>query len=169
MRSKINKVTDRLHSFILFPATVFMAVTMGIPCISAHGVTSSSVAAISEILSDPTDVRYDKIYSLDEVDEKPEFPGGEDALASFIKENLVYPAGAAENGIQGNVRVSFVVRLTGKIQDIKVLRVKDPELDKAAVNLVKSFPKFKPGKLSHMPVNVEYTITIPFRLTDGNK
>ena len=99
------------------------------------------------------------------VETMPEFPGGAQAMMRFIGENIKYPTYAQEKGIQGRVICQFVVEKDGKVTDIKVVRSSgDESLDKEAVRLINSMPKWKPGKQRGKPVRVKYTIPINFRL-----
>jgi TonB family protein len=108
-------------------------------------------------------VDTDKIY--EQVEEMPSFPGGSNALLSFIAANLKYPVVAQENGIQGRVIVKFVVDKDGRITDVEITRSVDPSLDKEAMRIVKAMPKWKPGKLKGNCVRVKYTIPIVFGLS----
>ena len=94
----------------------------------------------------------------------PSFPGGQGALMYFISSNLVYPATARESMIQGRVIVGFVVERDGSISNVKVSRSVDPALDKEAMRVVKSMPKWKPGKQNGSAVRVKYTVPVIFRL-----
>lgn len=105
-----------------------------------------------------------KVYDFASIEQKPTFPGGEEALYKFIGDNLRYPVIAQENGDQGRVQVSFVVSETGKITDVKIARGKTPELDKEAVRVVKSLPNFIPGKQNGHPVKCKYILPIVFKL-----
>ena len=99
------------------------------------------------------------------VESMPEFPGGQQALFKYINENVKYPVIAQENGIQGRVICQFVVNKDGSIVDIEVVRSGgDPSLDKEAVRVVKSMPKWKPGKQRGKPVRVKFTVPINFKL-----
>ncbi len=98
------------------------------------------------------------------VEEMPEFPGGEAALRRFIADAIKYPVIAQENGIQGKVYVTFVVDKDGGISDAKIARGVDPSLDKEALRVVNSLPKWKPGKQRGKPVRVSYTVPISFVL-----
>lgn len=98
------------------------------------------------------------------VEQDPSFPGGQAALLQWVSQHIQYPPVAAENGIQGRVTVQFVVTKTGSIGQVKVVRGKDPDLDREAIRVVKSLPKFTPGKMNGHPVNVWYTLPITFRL-----
>jgi TonB family protein len=97
-------------------------------------------------------------------EEMPKFPGGEDSLLFFIKKNLNYPKKARENALQGRTYVSFVVSKTGDVEDVKVLRSSDPLLDEAAMEIVRSMPKWKPGRQDGKEVRVQYSLPISFKL-----
>ena len=94
----------------------------------------------------------------------PEFPGGQSALMKYLSENIRYPVIAQENGIEGRVICSFVVERDGSITDVQVVRGVDPSLDKEAVRVIQSMPKWKPGKQRGKPVRVRFTLPIVFRL-----
>jgi TonB family protein len=96
------------------------------------------------------------------VEEMPEFPGGIEALRTFVADNLQYPKIALENRIQGQVKVKFVVGATGSIQDVKLSSGVDPSLDKEAIRLVESMPKWKPGSQRGQNVEVAYEMPINF-------
>jgi TonB family protein len=98
------------------------------------------------------------------VEQSPEFPGGLEALYKYIGENLHYPAVARENGIQGKVTIRFVIEKTGAVSEVEVLRGFDAACDAEAVRVIKSLPKFKPGKHGGRTVRVFYTIPLSFKL-----
>jgi protein TonB len=95
----------------------------------------------------------------------PGFGGGDNTkFREYIQKNLKYPDVAAENGIQGRVFVSFVVEADGKVTNVKVVRSVDPALDREAVRVVESSPKWKPGRQRGKPVRVSFTFPIIFVL-----
>ncbi|MCQ2324501.1 MAG: energy transducer TonB [Paludibacteraceae bacterium] len=99
------------------------------------------------------------------VEKMPEFPGGQQALFKYLTENVKYPVIAQENGIQGRVICQFVVNKDGAIVDVEVVRSGgDPSLDKEAVRVIKSMPKWKPGQQRGKAVRVKYTVPVNFRL-----
>ena len=98
------------------------------------------------------------------VEDMPEFPGGQLALRKYIAKNLKYPVIAQENGIQGKVYVQFVVSKTGAVTQAKVIRGVDPSLDKEALRVVNTLPKWKPGMQRGKSVAVSYTVPITFVL-----
>ena len=99
------------------------------------------------------------------VEEMPQFPeGGQAGLMKYLSSNIKYPTIAQENGTQGRVTVQFVVNQDGSIVDVKVLRGVDPYLDKEAIRVISSMPKWIPGKQRGKPVRVKYTVPVMFRL-----
>ena len=99
------------------------------------------------------------------VETMPEFPGGQQALFKYLSENVKYPVIAQENGIQGRVICQFVVNKDGSIVDVEIVRSGgDASLDKEAVRVIKSMPKWKPGKQRGKAVRVKYTVPVNFRL-----
>ncbi len=98
------------------------------------------------------------------VEQMPKFPGGDAALMSFLSSHIKYPAIAEENGVQGRVVCTFVVEKDGSITDVKVAKGVDPSLDKEAVRVIKSMPKWIPGKQNGSAVRVKFTVPVTFRL-----
>lgn len=99
------------------------------------------------------------------VESMPEFPGGQQEMMKYIAENIKYPVIAQENGIQGRVICQFVIEKNGSVTDIQVVRSSgDASLDKEAERVIKTMPKWKPGKQRGKPVRVKYTIPVAFRL-----
>lgn len=98
------------------------------------------------------------------VETMPEFPGGQGVLLQYLAKSIKYPVIAQENGIQGRVSCSFVVNKDGSIVDAEVIRGVDPSLDKEALRVINSMPKWSPGKQRGKPVRVKYTVPVTFRL-----
>lgn len=97
-------------------------------------------------------------------EEMPQFPGGTAALMRYLAANIRYPERSLEIGSQGKVIVQFVVDKNGAITDPVVLKSVDPYLDKEAVRVISSMPKWNPGKQRNVPVRVKYTVPVTFRL-----
>ncbi|MDR1357239.1 MAG: energy transducer TonB [Tannerellaceae bacterium] len=98
------------------------------------------------------------------VEEMPAFPGGETELLKFINGAIRYPVIAQENGIQGRVTCAFVVNRDGAVVDAEIMRGVDPSLDKEALRVINTMPKWSPGKQRGKPVRVRYIIPVTFRL-----
>ena len=108
----------------------------------------------------------EKIFTS--VEQMPQFPGGEAALMKFLSSHINYPPMAAENNVQGKVTLQFVVEKDGHVGEVKVIRSVDKDLDREAVRVVKSLPKFTPGRQNGQPVRVWYTLPVTFKLQGTN-
>ena len=104
------------------------------------------------------------IMSYEEVEVKPEYPGGMGELGKLLNSNLKYPLISFENGVQGEVLVQFVVDKEGNVEEVTVSKGVDPYLDAEALRVIKMMPKWKPGKHEGKEVNVKCTIPVGFRL-----
>lgn len=105
-----------------------------------------------------------KIFNGDDVDQQPSFPGGTNALNTFIASNLKYSVVAQEEGIQGRVVVKFIVEKDGSISNVEVDRSVDPGLDNEAMRVVTAMPKWIPGQINGKAVKVECSHPFVFRL-----
>ncbi len=111
----------------------------------------------------------DKMKPFITVEQMPSFPGGESAMHEYISNNLKYPEDAQKNGIQGRVTVRFIVRSSGEVSDVSVIRGIDPGMDKEAARMVGSMPKWLPGKQNGQAVDVYYTLPIVYKLNKSDK
>ncbi|RLD73486.1 MAG: energy transducer TonB [Bacteroidetes bacterium] len=98
------------------------------------------------------------------VETMPEFPGGDLGLRKYIATHVKYPNIARENGIEGKVYIRFCVTSRGTVEKVSLARGVDPILDKEAIRVVKSLPKWKPGEQRGKKVNVWYTVPINYQL-----
>lgn len=98
------------------------------------------------------------------VEVMPQFPGGDDELLHFIRDNLKFPENAASAGIQGRVTIRFTVTTSGEITDIRVIRSLDPACDAEAVRVISIMPNWLPGRQNGKNVPVYYTIPIVFKM-----
>ena len=98
------------------------------------------------------------------VEQMPKFPGGDEALLTYITNNVRYPQIAKEYGVQGTVYITFVIDKKGKVKDVEIIRGVERSLDKEAKRVIESLPKFAPGKQRGKPVQVQFTVPIKFKL-----
>ena len=126
-------------------------------------INGADIADFKEVVR-PEAPKEEKEIPYQAVEQMPQFPGGDAELMKYIQDHLKYPVIAAENGIQGRVIVRFVVSKTGEIQDVTVLRGVDSSLDKEAVRVIKSMPKWIPGKQNGNNVAVYFTVPVMFKL-----
>ena len=124
----------------------------------AHGV---DIADLEEHVK-VADESETKVFDV--VEQQPEFPGGNSALMKYLNDNIVYPVVAQENGIKGKVTLKFVVNRDGLVSNIQILKGVDPSLDKEAIRVVQSMPKWIPGKQNGKAVNVYFTLPVTFQL-----
>lgn len=110
----------------------------------------------------PAESADNTVYDVAE--QMPNFPGGDSQLMTYLSQNIRYPVLAAENGIQGRVVCSFIVERDGSLTDVKVSRSVDPSLDREALRVIKSMPRWMPGKNNGSTVRVKYTLPVTFRL-----
>lgn len=106
--------------------------------------------------------KNDMVFDVVEV--MPQFPGGQIAMLKYIMENMKYPEQAMKEGIQGRVAVRFIVEKDGSISDVRPVLSVHPLLNKEAVRVVESMPKWTPGKQNGKPVRVRYNLPVMFKL-----
>lgn len=126
---------------------------------------NGEILKAKEVIAEPEPPKHEeenKVFDI--VEQQPMFPGGPAALMKYLSEHTKYPVVAQENGVQGRVTVQFVVEKDGSISDVHVLRGVDPSLDKEAVRVVKSMPRWTPGKQNGINVRVNYRVPVLFRL-----
>ena len=128
---------------------------------------SDDTQAAVEVKYTPVEVEEEEVEEqqiFQVVEEMPEFPGGMGECMKFLGKNIKYPTISQENGVQGRVIVQFVVNRDGSIVDPVVVRGVDPYLDKEALRVISTMPKWKPGKQRGKAVRVKYTVPVMFRL-----
>ncbi len=125
--------------------------------IAACMMTLGAQAQVQKGNTAPQDV-------FDVVEEMPQYPGGMQAMLSFLQENITYPKDAQEKKISGRVLVTFVVEKDGSISNVETVKSVFPSLDEEAVRIVKAMPNWKPGKQNGKVVRVKYTLPISFSL-----
>ena len=106
----------------------------------------------------------DIVYTTANVQQQPQFPGGEQAMYKWLSEHIQYPPQAAEEGVDGRVTVQFVVTKTGAIENVQVVRSRHPALDKEAIRVVKSMPAWNTGRNNGQPVKVTFVLPVSFKL-----
>ena len=124
--------------------------------------TTVEIQEVVDVVQEEEVVEEPQVFFI--VEDMPEFPGGELALRKYIAENVRYPEMAKENDIQGTVYVRFVVDTDGSVKNVEVIRGVDQLLDKEAIRVVQSLPKWKPGKQRGKAVKVSHSVPIKFAL-----
>lgn len=106
--------------------------------------------------------KNDMVFDVVEV--MPQYPGGQIAMLKYLMENIKYPEQAMKEGIQGRVTVRFIVEKDGSISDVRPILSVHPLLNKEAVRVVESMPKWTPGKQNGKPVRVRFNVPVMFKL-----
>lgn len=104
--------------------------------------------------------------SMAMVEQKPSFPGGDAAMYKWLNDNIIYPAAASEEGVQGKVTVQFIVEKDGSISHVQVVRGKHPALDAEAARVIRKMPRWTPGRNNGQPVRVTYHLPVQFKLAN---
>lgn len=134
---------------------------------TVEGVTDGTGVDISTLIDNKVVVQEEKKEEIfTHVEQMPEFPGGQTELMKYLYDRIKYPVIAQEQGIQGTVVLRFVVGKDGSVSDVQVQRSLDPSCDKEAVRVVKSMPKWVPGKQNGRPVLVYFTLPVRFKLAN---
>lgn len=124
----------------------------------------SKIAEVREVLEELPEEMFEEEEIFTIVEKMPEFPGGVDALFSYLGSNIDYPAMARDARIQGKVYITFVVDSNGGITGVKVLRGIGGGCDEEAIRVVKGMPKWAPGRQRGKAVRVQYNLPINFIL-----
>ena len=163
----------RLRVLLMLPALAF-SVIMSSACKlevsdpESQDVTKVSIAyesgdtidgvIFTNIMPDP------EVTTFMVVEKQPEFPGGQDAMLEFLRNNIKYPQSCIDNKIQGRVIVTFVVEKDGSLVEAEVVKSVNAELDAEALRVVNSMPAWSPGEQKGKKVRVKYTIPVNFKL-----
>lgn len=134
--------------------------------IAGTPVSSEALSSSHSTLSQVNDTTHREEIFGDVSIQNPQFRGGERALMKYISDNVVYPPEAIKDSIQGKVILQFLVDPSGNVGDVKVVRSVHELLDAEAVRVVKTLPKFYPGRELGKAVSVWCTIPVTFKLSD---
>lgn len=94
----------------------------------------------------------------------PEFPGGLEAMYTWIKDEMKYPAEALTDSAYGRVTVEFLITENGSVENARVVRGRHPALDAEALRIVNKMPRWKPAIRDDQPIEIEYILPIQFKL-----
>ncbi|MBQ1774649.1 MAG: energy transducer TonB [Prevotella sp.] len=140
-------------------------ITIGAFDVEGNDEKGGEVLKAKEEIAQPEPPKHEEETKVfDVVEQMPSFPGGQGALMQWLSSNIKYPVIAAENGVQGRVIIQFVVEKDGSVSGVTVAKSVDPSLDKEAQRVVKSMPKWIPGKQNGSAVRVKYTVPVTFKL-----
>jgi TonB family protein len=165
---KRSQTTSVFKYLLILP--LFLAIVTANQCCTDQQPLQSE---IEKVFPKPSEVQTkDSSTTASETSETPlevaeimpEFPGGTEALLSFIKDNLEYPQKAIDGQTEGRVIIRFVVNSNGEISDPTILKGINKNLDQAAIDVINKLPRWKPGQQDGQKVNVKYTLPVVFKL-----
>jgi TonB family protein len=166
---KRSQTTSVFKYLLILP--LFLAIVTANQCCTDQQPLQSE---IEKVFPKPSEVQTkDSSTTASETSETPlevaeimpEFPGGTEALLSFIKDNVEYPQKAIDEQTEGRVIIRFVVNSNGEISDPTILKGINKNLDQAAIDVINKLPRWKPGQQDGQPVSVRFTLPIVFKLT----
>ena len=152
-----------------------IAIAFAAICTTGYAQNNGTNATESAIVPKTADAAENAAQNDDNevyfiVPKMPEFPGGDSALRRFITDNLKYPEEAKESCMSGKVFVQFIINKNGEVENPQIARGVEPALDKEAIRVIQSLPKWKPGQNKSkydnewVPVRVSFTIPVDFKL-----
>ena len=130
--------------------------------IDAEADLDEAIPEYTPIIMEEEEAADDYIFTI--VEEQPEYPGGTEAMYKYLRDNMRYPTMAREAGIQGTVFVTFVVERDGSITNVEIVRGIGGGCDEEAIRVVRSMPKWNPGKQRNQPVRVQFNLPVRFML-----
>ena len=181
---KIEKIVEKVKSSIKFVAPIIKKdsevnpdeemktqdeimsskVAVGFANVIGNDESADVLKWKDAIVNEPVKPKEEENKVFEVVEQMPSFPGGTTALMQYLSKNTKYPPVAEENCIQGRVVCSFVIERDGSVSDVRIIKSVDPSLDKEAIRVVSSMPKWIPGRQNGQMVRVKYNLPVTFRL-----
>ena len=166
LKEKSNPWARAKYLYIL-PLAALAVTAFARPEVSAVADEISAVKVIAPAVHDSIQPNVQTAVAAPSsaLDQMPEFPGGMEALNTYLRNNIRYPQEAQKAGIQGRVIIQFIVSKDGSITDAEVVESVDPQLDAEALRLIKNMPRWKPGMRKGQAIRVKQTLPIRFAFT----
>ena len=166
LKEKSNPWARAKYLYIL-PLAAMAVTAFARPEVSAVADEISAVKVIAPAIHDSIQPNVQTAVAAPSsaLDQMPEFPGGMEALNTYLRNNIRYPQEAQKAGIQGRVIIQFIVSKDGSITDAEVVESVDPQLDAEGLRLIKNMPRWKPGMRKGQAIRVKQTLPIRFAFT----
>ena len=166
LKEKSNPWARAKYLYIL-PLAALAVTAFARPEVSAVADEISAVKVIAPAVHDSIQPNVQTAVAAPSsaLDQMPEFPGGMEALNTYLRNNIRYPQEAQKAGIQGRVIIQFIVSKDGSITDAEVVESVDPQLDAEGLRLIKNMPRWKPGMRKEQAIRVKQTLPIRFAFT----
>lgn len=158
----INK--KKSHRLAILKYVAIIPAVAGMMLITSDGALAQELKSDTKKQVTSKNEKGEDVYTVAE--EMPKYPGGEEELFTYLSKSIKYPENAKKNNVEGTVFITFVVDKSGEVTDAKVLRGINEECDEMALNVVKSMPRWVPGKEKGKVVNVQYNLPIKFKLQE---
>jgi len=166
-KSKSNYFA-KLKVLLVTPVAFFLVVAFTVsPVVKTVAQVDKQTQKVEAKSQSPQDGGQNEVFTV--VEDMPKFPGGDEARANYLASNIKYPEAARKSGVQGTCYITFVIDKDGSVSDVKVLRGIGGGCDEEAVRVVKSMPKWEPGKQRGEAVRVQFNMPVKFALSDGKK
>lgn len=177
MNKKRTKEIGRTKYLMFLPLAALLMIISNIEAVArtTKQLATEVIEAVDISMEQPPkaivhtndSIPEDVIFEVVEV--SPDFVGGMSKLMEYLSKNIKYPVEAQKAGKQGRVVVQFVVDKDGSILLPRIVRGIDPELDKEAIRVISTMPKWKPGFQRGKAVKVRFTVPVMFRLQEDSK
>lgn len=154
-----SKKSSYFLLFIFFLSVIFIG------CAQKRYLTTADLMQIAQQV-EKQNPQGDTLMTVEVL---PQFPGGQTNMMYWLQQNISYPEEAMKNGIEGRVLIRFVVMATGDISSVEVMKPVNPLLDREAVRVIQSMPKWIPGEDKGKKVNVYFTMPITFKLANSEE
>ena len=158
----------RLRVLLMLPAVAFAAVVASACKQDTNSTEDFNTVPQNEKITEWDVIEVEEAADTTEafmvIENMPQFPGGDEAMFEFFRNNVTYPENCIADSIQGRVIATFIVEKDGSITDIEVVRSVHPDLDAEAVRVINAMPAWNPGTQRGKPVRVMYTIPVLFKL-----
>ena len=166
LKEKSNPWARAKYLYIV-PLAALAVTAFARPEVSAVADEISAVKVIAPAVHDSIQPNVQPAVAAPSsaLDQMPEFPGGMEALNTYLRNNIRYPQEAQKAGIQGRVIIQFIVSKDGSITDAEVVESVDPQLDAEGLRLIKNMPRWKPGMQKGQAIRVKQTLPIRFAFT----
>ena len=166
LKEKSNPWARAKYLYIL-PLAALAVTAFARPEVSAVADEISAVKVIAPAVHDSIQPNVQPAVAAPSsaLDQMPKFPGGMEALNTYLRNNIRYPQEAQKAGIQGRVIIQFIVSKDGSITDAEVVESVDPQLDAEGLRLIKNMPRWKPGMRKGQAIRVKQTLPIRFAFT----
>ncbi len=166
MCKKQSKGAALLRTLAIVPAIAGALAVANIPAVAAvvNRLSPSQSETVGEVTQNPSAGQELPAASSEDAVQLPSFPGGEMAMFQYLMENMRYPENASKSGVEGRVIVQFKVNADGTLSEVCVPNPVDPDLDAEAVRVVKSMPRWNPGKENGVAVAAAMVLPMEFKL-----